>query len=122
EHAGVALHEITLNAAERPEFVELFGSERLIVGTGPDTVWYAAGPAADERLRQAIDQASQEGQADPAFISFRGELLPGLRILDRRLGTSGRDDLRDMAIEALREGGGILGVELNQREGKVQGA
>ncbi|HEX6987785.1 MAG TPA: hypothetical protein VF170_20560, partial [Planctomycetaceae bacterium] len=112
EHAGVQFHELTLSKEEHPDFHELFGGGRLLAGTGPDAIWYAAGPNAEEALKRAIDQAAQPGQPDPAVVSFRGELLPWVRILDQRLGTRGQDKYRDMAIQAFRQGDGRLTLEV----------
>jgi hypothetical protein len=121
EHAGVTFHEMTVTKEQHPDFLELFGDGRLLIGTAKDTVWYAAGPGADEVLKQAIDQSAQAGEADPTFVSFRGELLPGLRILDRRLGTSGHDTFRNMANNAFNGGDGRATVELVRKGDLVDG-
>lgn len=122
EHAGVTFHEITLTKEQHPDFIELFGDGRLLVGTSKDALWYAAGPAAEETLKSSIDQAAEEGQADPKFVSFRGELLPGLRILDRRLGTSGFDKFRNLALEAFKAGDGRISIDLVRNESAIDGS
>jgi len=122
EHADVTFHEITLTQEQHPDFVELFGDGRLLFGTSKTALWYAAGPNAEETLKKSIDQAAEEGQADPAFVSFRGELLPGLRILDRRLGTSGFDKFRNLALEAFKDGDGRTTIELVRNGNAIDGS
>ncbi len=122
EHAGVALHEVLISKEAHADFHVLFGNGRLLLATGPDAIWYAAGPNADEFLKQAIDQASEEGQADQKVISFRGELLPWIRILDQKLGTSGRDKYRDMAMEAFQQNEGNMTLELERNGDAVDGS
>ena len=121
EHAGFAIHEIAFNKEEHPDFLELFGSERLLIATGPDALWYAAGPKADELLRQSIDQAASEGEPSPEVVSFRGELLPGLRILHRRLGSVGHEKIRNLAIQAFQEGGGRITAEVVRKGAAIDG-
>jgi hypothetical protein len=123
EHEGVAFHELTLVQDAHPDFYELFGDGRLLVGTGEDAVYYAAGPDADQALRQAIDNAAQSGEANGTIVSFRGELLPLVRIVNRRLGTRGQVNYRQMAIAAFQEGEGQISAELSRKgqELAVQG-
>jgi len=121
EHGGVALHEITFAKEGNADFFELFGDGRLLAGTGPDSVWYAAGPRADEALKQAIDQAAQPGQPSPTFLSFRGELLPVVKILNHRLGKTEREKYRDMATQAFQDGEGRLTMSLTRNGDAVDG-
>ncbi len=121
EHADVKFHEVTLTKEQHPDFIELFGDGRLLFGTSETALWYAAGPNAEETLKTSIDQAAEQGQADPMFVSFRGELLPGLRILDRRLGTSGFDKFRNMALEAFKDGDGRTSIELVRNGNAIDG-
>ncbi|MGC1273017.1 MAG: hypothetical protein WBC44_04875 [Planctomycetaceae bacterium] len=121
EHGGVKLHEIMIAKESHADFHALFGSGRLLLATGPDAIWYAAGPNADESLKQAIDQSAQPGQAEPQVVSFRGELLPWIRILDQRLGTSGRDKYRDMAIQAFQKNEGRLMINVERKGDAVDG-
>jgi hypothetical protein len=121
EQNGVALHELTLAKEEHASYFELFGDGRLLAATGPDTIWYAAGPKADETLKRAIEQAAQPGQPNPTFLSFRGELLPAVQVVDRRLGKKGQDKYRDMAIEAFQNGEGRLNATLTRNGDAIDG-
>lgn len=121
EHSGVALHELALTKEEHPSYFELFGDGRLLAGTGPDTIWYAAGPNAEEALKRAIEQTAQPGEPSPTFLSFRGELLPAVQVLDRRLGKKGQDKYRDMTIEAFGNGEGRLTADLTRNGDAIDG-
>ncbi|MBA3314069.1 MAG: hypothetical protein M3552_05205 [Planctomycetota bacterium] len=122
EHAGVTFHEMVVTKEQHPDFIELFGDGRLLVGTAKDAVWYAAGPQAEETLKQAIDQSAGAGEPEATFLSFRGELLPGLRILDRRLGTTGFDKFRKMAIDAFENGDGRASIEMTKNGDAIDGS
>lgn len=110
--SDVAIHEITFQEDQNPEFAGLFGDRRLLIGTGGDIVWYAAGPNADDQLKAAIEASATEGEASPVVMSFQGELLPAFRILDSRQGDRGNPTLRSKAIESFQEGDGQLRAEI----------
>lgn len=120
-HAGVTYHELMLSKEKHPDFAELFGNERLLVGIGEKEIWYAAGPDAEQSLAQAIDQAAQAGEPNPTIVTFKGELLPGLRVLDRRLGESGFNKFRDLAIEAFQSGEGRVDMNLVKDGNAIKG-
>ena len=111
-HEGVTLHELTLTQASHAEFINLFGGGRLLAGTSEDAVWYAAGPEAEAKLKQAITQAKTAGKPDMTFVSFRGQLLPWFRTLGRIIGEPGKDGVRDMAVAAFTEQEGVATLEL----------
>lgn len=114
----VAIHEITFQDDKNPEFAGLFGNRRLVIGTGGDTVWYAAGPNADAQLKAAIEASANVGQPSPTVMSFQGELLPAFRILDSRQGERGNPTLRSKAIDSFKDGDGQLRTEI-VRDGNV---
>jgi len=121
EHNGVALHEIMIAQEPHRDFHELFVGARRLLATGPDAIWYAAGPGSEETLKKAIDQAAEAGQAESAVVSFNGELLPWVRILDQRLGETGQAKHRTMAIEAFQNNEGRLMVNVERKGEAVDG-
>jgi hypothetical protein len=121
EHNGVALHELTLTKEQHQGFYEMLGGGRLLAGTAKDSIWYAAGPNAEAALKKAIDDAAKPGQPAPTFISFRGELLPGAKILDTRLGLTGNKKYRDLAVQAFQDGEGRVVAEMKRNGDAVDG-
>ena len=100
EYKGVSLHEVVLSKADHASFFQNFGDGRVLVGTAPDSMWYAAGADAEAALKKAIDDAAAPGQPSMEAVSFRGEIRWWLQLLDERLGAAGQAAYRDLAIEA----------------------
>lgn len=117
----IALHEIIFPDGKNPQYVGLFGDRRLVIGIGDNTVWYAAGPEADARLKAAIEAAKKPGNVDSTVVSFHGELLPAFKILDQRRGEKGEPDLRARAIEAFTDDQGQVDLEITREDDTVSG-
>ena len=117
----ISLHEIVFPEGKNPAFEDLFGGRRLIIGAGGETVWYAAGPEADARIKATIEAAEKPGEPSSTIVTFRGELLPAFKILDRRQGEKGDVDLRARAIEAFQNGQGQVELDVVRKGESVAG-
>jgi len=85
EHQGVTLHAITVAPHRQEEFRSVFGGEPLVyVGVSKDAVWGAAGQGSLDKLKLAIDAASQPPPAEvaPEFLSLEMHFGPWVRLLD----------------------------------------
>lgn len=117
----VTLHEIIFPEGQNPQFADLFGDRRLVIGIGNNTVWYAAGPEADTRLKAAIEASKKPGKVDSTVVSFHGELLPAFQILDQRRGEKGEPDIRARAIAAFTDDEGQMDLEISLKDERITG-
>lgn len=83
ETGDVAVHKVTITEGYPKAFQDFFGSNEILVGTGPDSVWVALGEGAVDALNTAVAAAAKtpEGAADPTVAGMDIDLLPILKLM-----------------------------------------
>jgi hypothetical protein len=82
----VKIHEFEIAelVKEAPEFLGSDG--KIMIGTGPNTLWFATGDGAVERLKTAIQAATKEpaSAAKATVVDLQLRLGPWIELLDNR--------------------------------------
>ena len=122
EAEGVKIHRATWPVEYRKDLQGFFGEDSYYVGTAKESIWFGAGPGALDELKAAIADAGNPGDAKPGpFIDVLMRLGPWTELLHKRMGNTGRADMRERAIEAFRPGDDQFTLVLDKRDGHVAG-
>jgi len=135
----LSVHLITVPQRNDGDFAALFDKEgTLVVATGPNVVWYAAGEKAAERLKEAAAKNSTaEKPTDGVFFEAWANLGPWMQfLLDRRArvvvddkqlseadkaARKTKENLLKTAVEAFKPGDATVHMKLERQEGQVTG-
>ncbi len=97
EHAGVAIHEMTIGKQDLAAFQCVFTDESVLyVGTSQNEVWIAAGNGALDHLKRSIDQAKRPSEKTNPVL-FRYQVHVG-RLASLMDSLQKRDSPRKMAL------------------------
>jgi len=107
----ISLHQVTL-PGDLVEMQKVFGKDpHLWVGTAADTVWYAVGENALDELKKAINSVTSAAAAQPApepqivQLHVKAGLWMDLFDAIRDKKDKGKNDARELAVEAFSKGG-----------------
>jgi hypothetical protein len=116
----VKIHALSL-AAYQKEYPELIAEDgKMYIGLTPTKMWLAGGDGALEKLKAAIQaNAKETPSVEGSVAKFDANIAPWLKILDRRLGTTGDAALRKLALEAFAAGKDTWGLNLVKTGKKV---
>lgn len=135
----LSVHLITVPQRNDGDFAALFDKEgTLVVATGPNVVWYAAGEKAAERLKEAAAKnATAEKPTDGVFFEAWANLGPWMQfLLDRRArvvvddkqlsevdkaARKTKENLLKTAVEAFKPGDATVHMKLERKDGQVTG-
>jgi hypothetical protein len=122
----VEIHSVAL-PANRPGLEELFGKNAaILVGTSPQAVWYAVGPDAMPRLKEAIQKLTQPPTAkvpSPA-LAFHVKFGPWVTVAERHRGPKklkkGDIDIGKLALDAFKHGADTMSFRLERVENRAE--
>lgn len=135
----LSLHTIKVPVRQDGDFHALFGKEgTLVVATGPNVVWYAAGEKAADRLKESVAKnATAEKPQDGVFFEVWGNLSPWMQfLLDRRARVAvdekqlsevdksarkTKENLLKTAVEVFKPGDATMHMKLERKDGQVTG-
>lgn len=137
----LAIHKVKVPAVGQSDFQNLFGEDvTLLVAGTANGVYYAAGHAAEDRLRKAVAEAGEDqAKNDGTFIEIWAKLGPWLEYLKERRerreagqdlskltkeeqsARAERAEFRDMAIDAFGLGLDTIHMQLKSDQKKVTG-
>lgn len=137
----LAIHRVTVPVVGEADFQNLFGQDgTLLVAGTSNAVYYAAGPGAEELLRQAVAESGEDPEKnDGTFIDVWAKLGPWLEYLKERrarreagedlsqltkeeqMARKERAEIRDLAIKAFSEGQDTIHMQLKSQDKKVTG-
>lgn len=113
----VDLHKVTL-PNDLTELHKIYGKDLvLILGTGPQTVWYAMGENAEAKLKEAIELAAKPAPApNNIVISVHAKALLWTELFDahRAKHKKGTEADRQMAIDAFKAGGDTFDFKMEK--------
>ncbi|VAX39619.1 hypothetical protein MNBD_PLANCTO02-630 [hydrothermal vent metagenome] len=141
----VKIHKIQIVKSRHPEFVELFGSETLLLGTSKNAIWYAAGENALEELKTAINLVTQPKKEEEekkdkenkkeeekkvsketSLVDIQVKLNRWIKLIDQKRNhqadkTKASSQLRKFALMAFANGQDDLSFQLNRVDDHVTG-
>ena len=135
----LSVHVITVPQRDDGDFAHLFDKDgTLVVATGPNVVWYAAGERAADRLKEAAAKnATAEKPKDGVFFEVWGNMSPWMQyLLDRRARLTvdeksltaedkamrkTKEGLLKTAVEAFKPGDATLHMKLERKDNEVFG-
>lgn len=135
----IALHVLQIPQRDDSDFSALFDNEAtLVVGTGPNVVWYAAGKNGLDRVKAGIAKNNTaEKPQDGVFLELFGNLHPWMQfLLDRRARVTvdekklteadrtmrkSKENLLKTAVEAFKDGDATVHMKLQRQENEVTG-
>lgn len=140
EHSGVDFHKLTVAEHRRPVFSALCGGEPfLLIGTGKEVVWAAAGKDAESELKAAIDKTLQPPpeKVDAVVVHLDAKFGPLVEVWDKFITTQPvvadpsdkqakkdeqrRAQLRKYATDAFAGGLDTISVRLSREGNTVTG-
>lgn len=113
----VDLHKVTL-PSDLTELHKIYGKDLvLILGTGPQAVWYAMGEDAEAKLKESIELAAKPAPApNNIVVSVHAKALLWTELFDahRAKHKKGDEDKRKMAIDAFKAGGDTFDFKMEK--------
>lgn len=120
----VVLHKITL-PDDMTELHEIYGKELvLILGTGPEAVWYAMGENAEAKLKEAIEKVGQPApETDHIVVFVHAKALLWFQLFDafRTKHKVGDAADRKVALDIFKKGDDVFELKIEKVDQTLKG-
>lgn len=122
----VKIHKVHIPEDDKTGFEDFYGASVVLIGTGKDAVWFAAGEDASKRLKAAIAVISTE-----VDYQFEKDMVLDLLVrvrpwLERRVKSNGDVEgdakvIREKALEGINKEADVITVQLRRVDDRVVG-
>jgi hypothetical protein len=146
EAGAVKIHAVVVPKNDQANFRDFFGTDTFYVGTGPESLWYAAGANALEELKAAIAKVGEtpmpKPEGDTPFVDLMVKVGPWLELRDKQKAKEqkagptttakktdeeakkeqDRNELRKLALETFaKQGEDYVSLQLRRTGNQVEG-